>query len=140
MFICSFDYGEKFWIIKWKSFTCTCGSPKCKYSSETILHTIAEYNKRQIEEEAFNADWVTNYPPHHCWIKQMTRLGGHPPQSENSSSQSGLHSFLVAQWSLLVDHTVIRQIYHCDHYLRQYSDSCKWIIVNKSYSMTQGDP
>ena len=47
-----FDYGEKFWIIKWKQFTCACKSPKCKYSSETIHKTIEDYNRRQMEEEA----------------------------------------------------------------------------------------
>lgn len=47
-----FDYGEKFWIIKWKQFTCTCGSPKCKYSSETIHRTLAEYRARHEDEEA----------------------------------------------------------------------------------------
>jgi len=47
-----FDYGEKFWMIKWKHFTCACGSPKCKYSKETIMQTIAEYNRRQEEEAA----------------------------------------------------------------------------------------
>ncbi|XP_013409361.1 uncharacterized protein LOC106172957 isoform X1 [Lingula anatina] len=45
-----FDYGEKFWIIKWKQFTCACQSPKCKYNSTTIHRTIEEYNARQEEE------------------------------------------------------------------------------------------
>ncbi|NXP47279.1 EHMT2 methyltransferase, partial [Heliornis fulica] len=26
-----FDYGDKFWAIKAKYFTCQCGSPKCKH-------------------------------------------------------------------------------------------------------------
>lgn len=46
----SFDYGEKFWIIKYKSFTCDCRSEKCKYSEETIAETIQNYNKR-IQED-----------------------------------------------------------------------------------------
>ncbi|XP_060566569.1 LOW QUALITY PROTEIN: histone-lysine N-methyltransferase EHMT1-like [Ruditapes philippinarum] len=41
-----FDYGEKFWIIKWKQFTCTCGSLKCRYSSDTIQKTLEEYRQR----------------------------------------------------------------------------------------------
>ncbi|XP_069938881.1 uncharacterized protein G9a isoform X3 [Cherax quadricarinatus] len=41
-----FDYGEKFWIIKYKHFTCTCSSDKCKYSSTTIHTTLENYNKR----------------------------------------------------------------------------------------------
>ncbi|XP_064099740.1 dentin sialophosphoprotein-like isoform X2 [Macrobrachium nipponense] len=44
-----FDYGEKFWIIKYKHFTCTCGSEKCKYSSKTIYSTLENYNKRQLQ-------------------------------------------------------------------------------------------
>ncbi|KAK3928595.1 Histone-lysine N-methyltransferase EHMT2 [Frankliniella fusca] len=47
-----FDYGDKFWIIKYKSFTCTCGAPACKYSVNTIKQTLAEYNKKQEEEIA----------------------------------------------------------------------------------------
>ncbi|XP_070176333.1 uncharacterized protein [Littorina saxatilis] len=46
-----FDYGEKFWIIKWKQFTCACGSPKCKYSTETIKRTLEEYRMRHEDED-----------------------------------------------------------------------------------------
>ncbi|KAK3605277.1 hypothetical protein CHS0354_001393 [Potamilus streckersoni] len=46
-----FDYGEKFWIIKWKQFTCACGSPRCKYSMETIQKTLADYKARHEEED-----------------------------------------------------------------------------------------
>ncbi|KAL3872344.1 hypothetical protein ACJMK2_040274 [Sinanodonta woodiana] len=46
-----FDYGEKFWIIKWKQFTCSCGSPRCKYSMETIQKTLADYKARHEEED-----------------------------------------------------------------------------------------
>lgn len=45
-----FDYGEKFWMIKWKQFTCACGCVKCKYNSETIHKTIEEYKQRHEEE------------------------------------------------------------------------------------------
>ncbi|XP_052389867.1 histone-lysine N-methyltransferase EHMT2-like [Carassius gibelio] len=31
-----FDYGDRFWDIKSKSFTCQCGSEKCKHSAKTI--------------------------------------------------------------------------------------------------------
>ncbi|KAH3823923.1 hypothetical protein DPMN_125748 [Dreissena polymorpha] len=49
---CRFDYGEKFWIIKWKQFTCTCGSTKCRYSKETIQQTLAEYRlKHELEDQ-----------------------------------------------------------------------------------------
>lgn len=46
----SFDYGERFWIVKYKSFTCDCGSLNCKYSEETIVTTIENYNKKLQEE------------------------------------------------------------------------------------------
>ncbi|XP_077535993.1 histone-lysine N-methyltransferase G9a isoform X5 [Haemaphysalis longicornis] len=42
-----FDYGEKFWIIKYKLFTCECGSPKCKYSKDSIGETILNYRRRE---------------------------------------------------------------------------------------------
>ncbi|XP_045102813.1 histone-lysine N-methyltransferase EHMT1-like isoform X2 [Portunus trituberculatus] len=47
-----FDYGEKFWMIKYKHFTCTCSSEKCKYSSETIQTTLENYNRklRELQE------------------------------------------------------------------------------------------
>ena len=51
-FVCRFDYGEKFWIIKYKHFTCTCGSPKCRYSKDTIQKTLEEYYLRHDDEEA----------------------------------------------------------------------------------------
>ena len=47
----SFDYGEKFWMVKYKMFTCKCGSPKCKYSTESIHVTLANYNKKLAEAE-----------------------------------------------------------------------------------------
>uniref|UniRef100_A0A673WN94 Euchromatic histone-lysine N-methyltransferase 1b n=1 Tax=Salmo trutta TaxID=8032 RepID=A0A673WN94_SALTR len=31
-----FDYGDHFWDIKGKHFSCECGSPKCKYSAAVI--------------------------------------------------------------------------------------------------------
>lgn len=52
--ICRFDYGDKFWIIKYKHFTCTCGSSKCKYSTETIEQTVSHYYKLQSDLEADN--------------------------------------------------------------------------------------
>ncbi|KAK6195050.1 hypothetical protein SNE40_000564 [Patella caerulea] len=46
-----FDYGEKFWIIKWKQFTCTCESVKCKYSKDTIQKTLTDYRLRHGVED-----------------------------------------------------------------------------------------
>jgi euchromatic histone-lysine N-methyltransferase len=46
-----FDYGEKFWVIKYRWFTCDCGSSSCKYSKETIHQTLENYYKRIREEQ-----------------------------------------------------------------------------------------
>ncbi|XP_043464292.1 histone-lysine N-methyltransferase EHMT2 isoform X2 [Leptopilina heterotoma] len=50
-----FDYGEKFWIIKCKSFTCTCGAETCRYSKKTIQVTLDNYRRRIQQEEMHNA-------------------------------------------------------------------------------------
>uniref|UniRef100_T1JED5 Histone-lysine N-methyltransferase n=1 Tax=Strigamia maritima TaxID=126957 RepID=T1JED5_STRMM len=42
-----FDYGEKFWIIKYKTFTCMCNTDGCKYSSHRIQELLAKYQQRQ---------------------------------------------------------------------------------------------
>nr|CAD7398639.1 unnamed protein product [Timema cristinae] len=44
-----FDYGEKFWIIKSKSFTCDCGADNCRYSKTTITQTLENYLNRLQE-------------------------------------------------------------------------------------------
>ncbi|XP_015433634.1 PREDICTED: histone-lysine N-methyltransferase EHMT2 [Dufourea novaeangliae] len=46
-----FDYGEKFWIIKCKSFTCTCGAENCRYSEKTIQTTLDNYRRKIQQEE-----------------------------------------------------------------------------------------
>ncbi|XP_066586764.1 histone-lysine N-methyltransferase EHMT1 isoform X2 [Prorops nasuta] len=46
-----FDYGEKFWIIKCKSFTCTCGAENCRYSEKTIQVTLDNYRRKIQQEE-----------------------------------------------------------------------------------------
>ncbi|RWS16657.1 histone-lysine N-methyltransferase EHMT2-like protein [Dinothrombium tinctorium] len=46
-----FDYGEKFWVIKYRWFTCDCGFSECKYSKETIGLTLENYYKRIREEQ-----------------------------------------------------------------------------------------
>lgn len=51
LFVPSFDYGEKFWIIKYKSFTCTCNNLECKYSDSTIKSTLQNYERRMLEEQ-----------------------------------------------------------------------------------------
>ncbi|KAL1138787.1 hypothetical protein AAG570_008849, partial [Ranatra chinensis] len=46
-----FDYGEKFWIIKCKLFTCKCGTESCRYSEETIQQTLQKYKENLQKEE-----------------------------------------------------------------------------------------
>lgn len=47
----AFDYGDKFWIIKYKSFTCSCYAEKCKYSAEKIQTTVEDYRRcLQLQE------------------------------------------------------------------------------------------
>ena len=44
--VLGFDYGEKFWVIKHKEFTCWCGLEKCKYSKSAIGKTLEAYYKK----------------------------------------------------------------------------------------------
>lgn len=48
-----FDYGNRFWDIKCRSFTCGCGSPQCKYSEEAYrLRREAEEKNKLAAAEA----------------------------------------------------------------------------------------
>ena len=44
-----FDYGERFWVIKHKQFTCHCSSDKCRYNKSNIQAFLKEYYKRMGE-------------------------------------------------------------------------------------------
>ena len=44
-----FDYGEKFWVIKHKQFTCHCTSDKCRYNKSNIQGFLKEYYRRMGE-------------------------------------------------------------------------------------------
>ena len=44
--VLGFDYGEKFWVIKHKFFTCWCGLEKCRYSKTAIGRTLDNYYKK----------------------------------------------------------------------------------------------
>ncbi|XP_028967260.1 histone-lysine N-methyltransferase EHMT1 [Galendromus occidentalis] len=46
-----FDYGEKFWVIKYKSFLCGCGSPKCKYNAENIQSALEAYHNKNATDD-----------------------------------------------------------------------------------------
>uniref|UniRef100_A0A4W5KCH0 Euchromatic histone-lysine N-methyltransferase 1b n=1 Tax=Hucho hucho TaxID=62062 RepID=A0A4W5KCH0_9TELE len=43
-----FDYGNHFWDIKGKHFSCECGSPKCKYSAAVIALRQDTLNRKQV--------------------------------------------------------------------------------------------
>lgn len=45
-----FDYGEKFWIVKYRTFRCHCGEATCRYSDDTIQQTLDQYNQRIAAE------------------------------------------------------------------------------------------
>ncbi|KAM4877657.1 histone-lysine N-methyltransferase EHMT1 isoform 2-T2 [Thomomys bottae] len=44
-----FDYGERFWDIKGKLFSCRCGSPKCRHSSAALAQRQASAGQEAQE-------------------------------------------------------------------------------------------
>ncbi|KAM6048000.1 histone-lysine N-methyltransferase EHMT1 isoform 6-T11 [Chlamydotis macqueenii] len=45
-----FDYGDRFWDIKGKYFSCQCGSPKCKHSSSALAARQASTSFQDTQE------------------------------------------------------------------------------------------
>ncbi|XP_054219812.1 histone-lysine N-methyltransferase EHMT1 isoform X34 [Homo sapiens] len=45
-----FDYGERFWDIKGKLFSCRCGSPKCRHSSAALAQRQASAAQEAQED------------------------------------------------------------------------------------------
>uniref|UniRef100_A0A8C5UDI7 [histone H3]-lysine(9) N-methyltransferase n=1 Tax=Malurus cyaneus samueli TaxID=2593467 RepID=A0A8C5UDI7_9PASS len=45
-----FDYGDRFWDIKGKFFSCQCGSPKCKHSSSALAQRQAGTSAQDTQE------------------------------------------------------------------------------------------
>ncbi|XP_014807869.1 PREDICTED: histone-lysine N-methyltransferase EHMT1 isoform X14 [Calidris pugnax] len=45
-----FDYGDRFWDIKGKYFSCQCGSPKCKHSSSALAQRQASTSSQDTQE------------------------------------------------------------------------------------------
>ncbi|XP_009706614.1 PREDICTED: histone-lysine N-methyltransferase EHMT1, partial [Cariama cristata] len=45
-----FDYGDRFWDIKGKYFSCQCGSPKCKHSSSALAQRQASTSSQDMQE------------------------------------------------------------------------------------------
>uniref|UniRef100_A0A4W5LJ86 Euchromatic histone-lysine N-methyltransferase 1b n=1 Tax=Hucho hucho TaxID=62062 RepID=A0A4W5LJ86_9TELE len=48
-----FDYGDHFWDIKGKHFSCECSSPKCKHSAATIALRQADSSPLDQQSSAF---------------------------------------------------------------------------------------
>uniref|UniRef100_A0A6Q2XAL7 Euchromatic histone-lysine N-methyltransferase 1b n=1 Tax=Esox lucius TaxID=8010 RepID=A0A6Q2XAL7_ESOLU len=47
-----FDYGDHFWDIKGKHFSCECGSPKCKHSAAAIAMRQADSSPQEQQPSA----------------------------------------------------------------------------------------
>ncbi|KAM4695629.1 histone-lysine N-methyltransferase EHMT2 isoform 2-T2 [Rhinophrynus dorsalis] len=47
-----FDYGDRFWDIKSKYFTCQCGSERCKHSAEAIALEQSRLARMEVPEAA----------------------------------------------------------------------------------------
>ncbi|KAM6244073.1 histone-lysine N-methyltransferase EHMT1 isoform 3-T3 [Porphyrio hochstetteri] len=45
-----FDYGDRFWDIKIKYFSCQCGSPKCQHSSSALAQRQASTSSQDTQE------------------------------------------------------------------------------------------
>ncbi|XP_061838603.1 histone-lysine N-methyltransferase EHMT2 [Nerophis lumbriciformis] len=58
-----FDYGDRFWDIKSKYFTCQCGSEKCKHSAEAIALEQSRLARMDASPEA-GADCGLTIPGH----------------------------------------------------------------------------
>ncbi|XP_054619390.1 histone-lysine N-methyltransferase EHMT2-like isoform X1 [Dunckerocampus dactyliophorus] len=58
-----FDYGDRFWDIKSKYFTCQCGSEKCKHSAEAIALEQSRLARMEASPEA-GADSGLTIPGH----------------------------------------------------------------------------
>ncbi|XP_076823890.1 histone-lysine N-methyltransferase EHMT2-like isoform X1 [Clavelina lepadiformis] len=47
-----FDYGDRFWDVKCKQFTCQCGSQRCKYSEEAYRQKAKKEAEERVNAEA----------------------------------------------------------------------------------------
>ncbi|XP_053092679.1 histone-lysine N-methyltransferase EHMT2 isoform X2 [Pangasianodon hypophthalmus] len=55
-----FDYGDRFWDIKSKYFTCQCGSEKCKHSAEAIALEHSRQARLDFPEPAPEPGFTTS--------------------------------------------------------------------------------
>lgn len=73
-----FNYGDHFWEIKSKLFSCECGSPRCKYSSAAMATLPADSTP---EEQQPSASPDTSSPTGPSWSPLMTSPLTHVPPS-----------------------------------------------------------
>ncbi|XP_061869853.1 histone-lysine N-methyltransferase EHMT1-like [Colius striatus] len=60
-----FDYKEDFWAVKGKSFSCKCGSGRCKYTSWALAKRQARALSRSTKpKEAPVSSWAAKAPRH----------------------------------------------------------------------------
>ena len=82
IFLFRFDYGEKFWVIKHKQFTCHCASEKCRYNKSNILSFVREYYKRTGEPVPSDSPASSGRQSPQSANLNQTSCGGH---AENNS-------------------------------------------------------
>lgn len=59
IFYCSFDYGDKFWLLKNRYFTCKCLSSNCRYGHHqrtTNSFTLKTEDEDEDEDEDADED------------------------------------------------------------------------------------
>lgn len=89
-----FDYGEKFWVIKHKQFTCHCGSEKCHYSKSRINGFLVEYYKRLGEPMPDELAKTIEDQPEQALTngKASNSKGKHNQDREEASAKSASNS------------------------------------------------
>lgn len=56
LFYCSFDYGDKFWLLKNRYFTCKCLSINCRYGQRISLLEKNEDEGEEDDDDVDNTD------------------------------------------------------------------------------------
>ncbi|CAL8279501.1 unnamed protein product [Merluccius merluccius] len=58
-----FNYGEHFWEVKRKQFSCECGSPKCRYSSTALTSLQADSTPGDRQQPSTLPDTSSSHSP-----------------------------------------------------------------------------
>uniref|UniRef100_A0A671Y599 Euchromatic histone-lysine N-methyltransferase 1b n=1 Tax=Sparus aurata TaxID=8175 RepID=A0A671Y599_SPAAU len=58
-----FDYGDHFWEVKSKLFSCECGSSKCKYSSAAMASLQADSTPEEQQQPSASPDTSSSNSP-----------------------------------------------------------------------------